>query len=60
MPLGDLVIAPQFPFGGRILDLLIIADDGTDTGNKKLLNVECDGAEYHTHNVSMADYRDAS
>ena len=42
--------------GGRILDFLIIAED--DAGNKKLLNVECDGAEYHTHNVSMAEYLD--
>src|SRR5262245_42630726 len=45
MPKGDLIIAPQFPYGPYILDFLLFGRD--DRGNQKLLNVECDGKEHH-------------
>jgi very-short-patch-repair endonuclease len=45
MPLGDLIIAPQFPIGPYRLDFLIIGHD--DAGSQKWLNIECDGEEWH-------------
>lgn len=53
MPLGDLIIAPQFPIGPYRLDFLIMGHD--EAGNQKWLNVECDGEEWH--NAGMAQYQ---
>jgi very-short-patch-repair endonuclease len=53
--LGDLIIAPEFPLGPYRLDFLIMGHDGK--GNQKWVNVECDGAEYHHHNITMAEYQ---
>ena len=54
-PAGDLIIAPQFPLGPYRLDFLIMGHD--DAGNQKWVNVECDGEEYHQHNITMAQYQ---
>ena len=55
MPRGDLIIAPQFPLGPYRLDFLIMGHD--EAGNQKWLNVECDGEEYHHHDITMAQYQ---
>jgi very-short-patch-repair endonuclease len=44
-PKGDLVIAPQFPYGPYRLDILIRATNGR--GETKLINVEVDGKAHH-------------
>jgi very-short-patch-repair endonuclease len=50
---GHLIIAPQFEFGGRFLDFLLIGKD--DTGDQKWVNVECDGEEYHHTTMDQRD-----
>jgi very-short-patch-repair endonuclease len=54
MPNGDLIIAPQFPYGPYILDFLLFGRD--DRGNQRLLNVECDGKQHHHTTMDQRDY----
>jgi very-short-patch-repair endonuclease len=51
---GDLIIAPQFEFGGRFLDFMLIGKDGT--GDQKWVNVECDGEGHHHTTMNQRDY----
>ena len=51
---GDLIIARQFRFEDYRLDFLLVGRD--DNGNQKLLNVECDGQEYHNTTMDQRDY----
>ena len=54
MPKGDLIIAPQFPYGPYTLDFLLFGRD--DRGNQRLLNVECDGKQHHNTTMDQRDY----
>ena len=57
VPKGDVVICPQFNFGHYRLDFLVM---GRVSGrHPALLNVECDGDEFHNANMEQWN-RDAA